>query len=75
MRKPVAVLWWLQGEWTTDVSTLQCYFRILWYEVGRKHVKAQQAAAFSPHLTSLTPPIHSQRTATTPGTSRPTLLE
>ena len=61
----------LHGEWTTDVSTLHCYFQTLWYEVGRQHVKAPQAAAISPYLTSPTPPIHSQRTATTPGTSCP----
>ena len=54
------------------MSTLHCYFQTLWYEVGRQHVKAPQAAAISPYFTSPTPPIHSQRTATTPGTSFPT---
>ena len=48
-------------------------FQILWYEVGRQHVKALQAAAISPYLTSPTPPIPLLRTATTPGTSFPTL--
>ena len=65
----------LQGEWTTNVSTLQYYFRFLWYEVGRQHVKALQAAAISPYLTAPTPPIPFQRTATTPGTSCPTIFD
>ena len=50
-------------------------FQTLWYEVGRQHVKALQAAAISPYLTSPTPPIPLQRKATTPGTSCPTLFE
>ena len=50
-------------------------FQFLWYEVGRQHVKALQAAAISPYLTSPTPPIPLQRTATTPGTSCPTLFD
>ena len=50
-------------------------FQTLWYELGRQHVKALQAAAISPYLTSPTPPIPLQRAATTPGTSCPTLFE
>ena len=59
---------------TTDVYTLHYYFRCLWYEVGRQLLKSQQATVTSPYLTSPTPPIHSQRTAPTPGTSCATLI-
>ena len=51
------LLWPLQGDWTTDVYTLHCYVRFLWYEVGRQHVKSQQATFTSPYLTSPTPPF------------------
>ena len=44
---------------TSPQGTFQWQFTILtlWYEVGRQHVKALQAAAISPYLTSPTPPI------------------
>ena len=62
----------LQGEWTTDVSTLHCCFRLLWYEVGRYIVKVLQAAAISPYTSPTPVPAH---TLTTPGTLYPTHLE
>ena len=42
--KPQEIYRSLQSEWTTDVSTLHCYFRLCGMnEVGRQHVKVNSS--------------------------------
>ena len=59
-----------EAKWELHVSVCYCLFVIYFFE------RVEVLAAIQLMWTCYThPPIYSQRTATTPGTSSPTLLE